>query len=140
MNDCLDVLAGCVATARFDRQRMREALARGFVDATEIADWLAARGVPFREAHHVAGRLVRACVERRVTLAELGLEELRAEHAAFDASVYEALDPEVAVERRALVGGPARARVREEIEALRARLAARGVDADALAADAGVRA
>lgn len=140
VNDCLDVLAGCVATARFDRERMREALARGFVDATEIADWLAARGVPFREAHHVTGRLVRACVERRVTLAELTLEELRAEHEAFDASVYEALDPEVAVERRALVGGPARARVRDEIEALRARLAARGVDTDALAADAGVRA
>ncbi len=131
VNDCLDVLAGCVASARFDRERMREALSRGFVDATELADWLAAKGVPFREAHHVTGRLVRACVARRITLGELSIDELRAEHEAFDESVYRALDPEVAVERRDLVGGPARARVSEEIAALRARLAARGVDVEA---------
>ncbi len=138
VDDCLDVLAGSIASARFDATAMREALARGFVDATEVADWLAARGVPFREAHHVTGRLVRRCIETRRTLAELSLEELRAEHPAFDASLYDALDPEVAIERRALVGGPARARVSEEIAALRARLAERGVDVDTTAESAGV--
>jgi argininosuccinate lyase len=127
IDDCLDVLSGALATARFDQTRMREALERGFVDATEIADWLAARGLPFREAHHVAGRLVRACVAAKKTLPELTLEELRSEHPAFDESVFTALDPEVAIERRSGIGGPARARVHEQIDALRARLAARGV-------------
>jgi argininosuccinate lyase len=127
VNDCLDVLRGSVASARFDAARMREALKRGFVDATEVADWLAAKGVPFREAHHVTGQLVRRCLDAGKTLSELTLEELREEHEAFDEDLFEALDPETAVERRDLTGGPARARVTEQIDALRARLAERGV-------------
>ena len=122
VGDCLDILRGCLASARFDSARMRAALREGFLDATEIADWLAARGVPFREAHHVSGRLVRRCIASGKTLSELSVGELREEHPAFDESVYPALDPEVAVERRDLVGGPARARVKAEIDALRARL------------------
>ncbi|MEQ8894897.1 MAG: argininosuccinate lyase [Sandaracinaceae bacterium] len=127
VNDCVDVLAGSIDTARFDAVRMRAALEHGFVDATEVADWLAARGVPFREAHHVTGRLVRRCVDAKKTLPELTLEELREEHEAFDETLFAALDPETAIERRALYGGPARARVAEQIEALAARLASRDV-------------
>lgn len=127
VNDSLDVLAGCIDSARFDAERMRAALVQGFVDATEVADWLAARGVPFREAHHVTGRLVKRCADRGITLADLSLDELREEHPSFDETVYAALDPDTAIERRALLGGPARARVSEEIDALRERLRARGV-------------
>ncbi|MEQ9078785.1 MAG: argininosuccinate lyase [Sandaracinaceae bacterium] len=127
VNDCVDVLAGSIDTARFDADRMRAALEHGFVDATEVADWLAAHGVPFREAHHVTGRLVRRCVDAKKTLPELTLEELREEHEAFDETLFAALDPETAIERRALYGGPARARVAEQIEALAARLASRDV-------------
>jgi argininosuccinate lyase len=129
----LAVLAGALATARFDAARMRAALARGFVDATEMADWLAAKGVPFREAHAVVGRLVSKCVASDSTLAELPLETLRAENAAFDEDVYRALDPEVAIERRDIVGGPAKKRVLAAIAELHARLGTRGVDADAIA-------
>ena len=127
VNDCVDVLAGSIDTARFDADRMRAALEHGFVDATEVADWLAAHGVPFREAHHVTGRLVKRCVDAKKTLPELTLEELREEHEAFDETLFAALDPETAIERRALCGGPARARVAEQIEALAARLASRDV-------------
>ncbi|GAB5541750.1 MAG: argininosuccinate lyase [Sandaracinaceae bacterium] len=127
VNDCVDVLAGSIDTARFDAVRMRAALEHGFVDATEVADWLAAHGVPFREAHHVTGRLVKRCVDAKKTLPELTLEELREEHEAFDETLFAALDPETAIERRALYGGPARARVAEQIEALAARLASRDV-------------
>jgi argininosuccinate lyase len=137
IDDGLDVLAGALATARFRAARMRAALIEGFVEATEIADWLAARGVPFREAHHVAGRLVAACVASGKTLPELSLDELRAEHASFDASIFEAIRIEVAIERRDVAGGPARARVAGEIAALRARLAARSIDPDADAASLG---
>ena len=127
VNDSLAVMTGAIATARFSADRMRAALARGFVDATELADYLASRGVPFREAHHVTGRLVARCVATDKTLAELSLDELRSEHGSFDEDVYEALDPEVAVERRDVIGGPAKARVSAEIAALRERLTARGV-------------
>jgi argininosuccinate lyase len=139
VNDCLDVLAGSIASARFDAPRMRAALVHGFVDATEVADWLAAKGVPFREAHHVTGRLVKRCIDAKKTLPELTLDELRAEHPSFDETLYRALDPEVAIERRASIGGPARARVAEEIAALRERLTARGVDVGHVAGSAGVR-
>jgi argininosuccinate lyase len=130
---CLLVMAGSLATARFDPKRMRRALAEGFVDATEIADYLAAKGVPFRHAHHVSGRLVRSATERGVTLADLSLAELRAEHDAFEEDVFRALDPETAIERRNLPGGPARNMVRAELALLRGRLAQRQLDVDRVA-------
>jgi argininosuccinate lyase len=138
IEDCLDVLAGALATARFCSERMRRALQEGFVEATEVADWLAARGVPFREAHHVAGRLVRRCVAAGKTLPELTLAELREEHPSFDETVFEAMRPEVAIERRDVLGGPAKARVLSAIAALEARLSAHGLAPRELARERGV--
>jgi argininosuccinate lyase len=128
----LIVLSGSLASARFDTNRMRKALGEGFVDATEVADYLVTKGVPFRNAHHVSGRLVRRAVDRGCTLAQLSLSELRTEHAAFDDDVYKALDPETAIERRAIVGGPARVMVQAELAALRKRLTERGVQVSEL--------
>jgi len=136
----LDVLTGAIATASFREDRMRAALRDGFLDATEVADWLASRGLPFREAHHVTGRLVAACVTKRCVLSELSLDEYRAEHPSFDITIYDALDMETAVERRDLPGGPARARVEAAIDELGARLAGREVSLDAVAASTGARA
>ncbi len=121
----LDVLAGALAEARFQPEAMRRALAAGFLDATEIADYLAARGVPFREAHHVAGRLVARALRAGKVLAELSLDELRSEHASFGEDLYAALAPETMVERRDVLGGPARAQVLAQLEMLERRLAAR---------------
>jgi argininosuccinate lyase len=136
---CLHIMAGSIAGARFDGARMRSALSRGFVDATELADYLSAKGVPFRDAHHIAGRLVRFAVAHDKTLSELSLHELRQESPAFDTDVYTALDPETAVERRRLPGGPARAMVEAELVELRARLQARGLDASEVARSFGAR-
>lgn len=122
---CLHILAGSLASARFDAERMRAALQQGFVDATELADYLTAKGVPFRDAHHVSGRLVRYAHAHAKTLSDLSLDELRAESIEFAQDVYAALDPETAVERRKLVGGPARAMVEAELVTLNARLRAR---------------
>jgi argininosuccinate lyase len=122
----LRVLAGAIDTAAFKADAMRRALREGFLDATEIADYLAAKGVPFRDAHHVAGRLVARAIRSGKVLMELTLAELREENGAFDADLFAALDPETIVERRNIVGGPARAQVRLQIEALRDRLIARG--------------
>jgi argininosuccinate lyase len=130
---CLHILAGSLASARFDAGRMRAALREGFVDATELADYLTAKGVPFRDAHHVAGRLVRYALAQGKTLSELSLPELQKESPAFTQDVYAALEPERAVERRQLPGGPAKAMVSAEIAALRARLSQRGLDATEIA-------
>ena len=125
VHDCLAVLSGAIASATFDKRRMADALQTGFLDATEVADWLALRGVPFREAHHVAGKLVQQAVQQGKTLSQLPLETYQAAHEAFDDTVFRALDMETAIERRDVPGGPARGRVAAAIAELRGRLQTR---------------
>jgi len=105
-----------IASLVFDTARMREAIDKGYLVATEVADYLVTKGVPFREAHDIAGHLVRVAVDRGVELAALSLAELRAAHPAFDPDLADWLDPVRAVDRRDLPGGPARGRVLAEIE------------------------
>jgi argininosuccinate lyase len=121
--DAVDTLDACLAVARgmidsleFDVARMRAAIDEGHLVATELADYLVTRGVAFREAHDVAGHLVRVATERRVELRALSLDDLRAVHPAFAADVADWLDPARAVDRRDLIGGPARNRVLIEID------------------------
>ncbi|MFA9470901.1 MAG: argininosuccinate lyase [Deltaproteobacteria bacterium] len=125
VHDCLAVLSGAIASATFDKRRMADALQSGFLDATEVADWLALRGVPFREAHHVAGKLVQQAVQQGKTLSQLPLATYQAAHEAFDDTVFRALDMETAIERRDVPGGPARGRVAAAIAELRGRLQTR---------------
>jgi argininosuccinate lyase len=133
VKDSLAVLAGALATAHFDARRMRDALAEGFLDATEVADYLVTLGVPFRDAHHVAGKLVARALAKGVSLPDLPLETFREEHESFDEDVYAALDMETAIERRDVLGGPKRSRVEAALVDLRTRLRALGVDIDAAA-------
>ena len=125
VHDCLAVLSGAIGSATFDKDRMAASLQEGFLDATEVADWLALRGVPFRDAHHVAGKLVHRAVREGKTLSQLPLEAYQEEHEAFDNTIFYALDMQTAVERRDVVGGPARGRVAAAIAELRGRLQAR---------------
>jgi argininosuccinate lyase len=119
---CLAVARGMVASLTFDTKRMRDAVDAGYLVATEVADYLVTKGVPFREAHDIAGHLVRVASGRGVELAQLTSEELRAAHASFGPDLGEWLDPARAVDRRDLVGGPARSRVVAEIERIEAEL------------------
>jgi argininosuccinate lyase len=112
----LEVARGMIATTTFDVARMRAAIGAGHLVATELADYLVSKGIAFREAHDIAGHLVRVADERGVELAALDLATLQAAHASFDADVVEWLDPARAIDRRDLVGGPARTRVVAEIE------------------------
>jgi argininosuccinate lyase len=84
-----------------------------------MADYLAAKGLPFRQAHEVVGRLVRYCLDRQQMLQELSLDELRTFSPLFDSDVYEAIALDAAVDRRQVRGGPARALVAERIKAIR---------------------
>jgi argininosuccinate lyase len=120
----LRVATGMIEALRLDEARLRAAVGEGHLVATELADYLVGKGVPFRDAHDVAGALVRKAIAGGVELGALALEELRAEHAAFAADVFDWLDPARAVDRRDVVGGPARARVLAEIERVAAALGA----------------
>jgi len=120
---CLRVAAGMIASLELDVDRLKLAVGEGHLVATELADYLVARGVPFRDAHDVAGTLVRKALEKGVELAGLSLDELRAVSPQFEADVYEWLDPSRAIDRRDVVGGPARARVTAEIDRIAAELA-----------------
>ncbi|MBK8997305.1 MAG: argininosuccinate lyase [Myxococcales bacterium] len=115
-------LTGAIASATFRRERMREALGAGHVCATDVADFLVSQGVPFREAHHIVGAIVKRAEEQGVQIGELSREELSKAHPALAGdAVAAALDPAEAVERRHVVGGPAKARVLEAISDARAR-------------------
>jgi argininosuccinate lyase len=107
---------------RPDRERMKEAAARGFSTATDLADWLARTlGLPFRRAHHLTGEIVKRAEARGCTLAELPLDELQAIEPAITQAVYEALEIDRSVASRTSFGGTAPARVREAAEAARKR-------------------
>ncbi|MGE0546568.1 MAG: argininosuccinate lyase [Kofleriaceae bacterium] len=121
---CLAVARGMIASLTFDVARMRAAVDQGHLVATEVADYLVTRGVAFREAHDIAGHLVRIASSRGIELAGLTLDELRAAHPAFDADIAQWLDPARAVDRRDLPGGPARARVIAELDRISTELAA----------------
>jgi len=125
VRDSAEVLADAVAALAFKRDRMRAALGAGFTVATEVADYLAAKGVPFRHAHEVAGKLVARALSEGKELAQLTLDAYREAHPLFGEDIFRALDPEVAVERRDLPGAPAKRRVVAAIADARARIEAR---------------
>jgi argininosuccinate lyase len=118
----LYALTGAIATAEWRRERLRAALDQGHLCATDLADFLVQQGLPFREAHHVVGALVREAETHNVQLGELPADVLVAAHASLVGDgLRSALDPAAAVERRSLLGGPARATVEKAIATARTR-------------------
>jgi len=122
---CLVATAGMVRDMRPDRARLRQAAARGFSTATDLADWLVrVLGMPFRRAHHLTGEIVKRAEAKGSTLAELPLDELQALEPAITQAVYEALEIDRSVASRTSFGGTAPARVREAAQAARRRFLA----------------
>jgi argininosuccinate lyase len=122
----LEVMAGALATLRVNVERMRSAAADPLLLATDLAEALVREGVPFREAHEAVGKIVAHCVEGQRDLRSLSQAELRLFHQAFRSDAAAIVSLELALEGRALPGGPARARVAEALDAAAARLAAEG--------------
>ena len=119
----LEALAGMMETVEFVPERMRAAAASGFSTATDLADWLVREAdVPFREAHHITGRAVKAAEERGCDLAELPLDVLRSIDARIDERVYGVLSVDASVRSRTSYGGTAPKRVREQIAAAKPKL------------------
>jgi argininosuccinate lyase len=119
---CLEAAERMLGALSFDRERLALAAADEFGAATDIADLLVRKGMPFREAHGVVGGLVREALEQGKTLSELTSEELGRHSDLLDDSYYEALRSERWLESKASFGGTASARVAEQLEAARAAL------------------
>jgi len=115
---CLGVLAAMVPKLRFNRERLQAAATRGFTLATELADYLSTRGVPFREAHGIVGEIVRHCLATGRQLEDLDLAELQRFSSSFGADVRSWLSAEAAVARRRAPGGTAPENIRKQLRRL----------------------
>jgi argininosuccinate lyase len=122
VRDSLAVTATVLRNIRLREGRARDAAAVGYMNATELADYLARRGVPFREAHEVAGRVVLSALSKGLELHELDLEELREFSPLVGEDVYDALSLEQTLATKAQAGGTAPARVAAALAAARASL------------------
>ena len=106
VKDCLTLFNGMVATMRFNKQAMEESAAHGFTNATDAADYLVGKGVPFRDAHGIIGRLVLYCLEKGVAIDALSREEFKKISPVFEEDIYEAVSLKTCVERRLTIGAP----------------------------------
>ena len=120
--DAHDTVAACVSmftpmleTASFNADNMAMSAKLGYTNATDAADYLVGKGMPFREAHEVIGKLVALCIEKRITLDELPLEEYKTLSDKFDGDIYDEIDVLTCVKKRKIVGGCAPEAVAEHI-------------------------
>jgi len=114
-HDCLAILGDMVPRVEFDGVNMKRALAAGYVLATDVADYLASKGMPFRDAHRVVGEIVAYCQSAGKELKDLSLAQWKKFDRHFDKDLFDWLDEEHAVDRRASPGGTSRRGVRKAI-------------------------
>ena len=122
---CLPVFSAMIGTMTVHPENMRRAAGRGFINATDCADYLTKKGMPFRDAYTTVGHLVALCGQKEKTLEELSLDELRSASPLFDEDVYDALKLENCMALRGSYGGPAVSETTRQIETVRAFTAAR---------------
>lgn len=119
---CLKTLDPMLATMRVIPENMRNAAAKGFINATDCADYLVKKGMPFRDAYKITGTLVHTCIEKGCTLETLPLEEYKKLTDNFDEDVYDAISLDTCVMQRKTAGGPAPESVKAQIEYVRNKL------------------
>ena len=122
---CLQVMTAMLSNMRFDREVMRAAALRGYATATDLADYLVRKGIPFRDAHAIVGKVIRSAQDQGVDLDELSLDVLRGFSSHIQSDVYDVLSLEGSIAARDQVGGTAPQQVREAIDRCRQRLAGR---------------
>ena len=106
VHDCLSVFTGMLSTITFNDAIMRDSAAKGFTNATDAADYLVRKGVPFRDAHGIIGQIVIYCDNNSKSIEECSLEELKRISDVFDEDVYSAISLKTCVEKRMTKGGP----------------------------------
>lgn len=114
--DCITLFTGMIKTMKFRRDRMAKSAMNGFTNATDAADYLVGKGVPFRDAHGIIGRLVLYCIEKDTSIDALSLEELRSISDKFDEDIYDAISLKTCVEKRLTIGAPGEKMMKQVIE------------------------
>ncbi len=123
VKNCIVLFTGMLDTIKFRKDRMAESAMRGFTNATDAADYLVGKGVPFREAHGIVGRLVLYCIEKNTSIDALPLAEMRTISNKFEEDIYEAVSLKTCVEKRLTTGAPGRAAMEKVLAVYREYLA-----------------
>lgn len=112
---CLSLFAGMMDTMKFNKDIMEKSAMNGFTNATDAADYLVTKGVPFRDAHGIIGKLVLYCIEKNISLGDLSIEEYKEASPVFEADIIEAVSLETCVQKRLTFGAPGRNAMKEVI-------------------------
>ena len=120
---CLRVFAPMISSMKALPANMKKAAQTGFINATDVADYLVGKGMPFRAAYKVSGQLVAECIEKETVLESLPLDVYRRYSELFEADVYNAINIEACAEKRNSAGGTGKESVQRQIEYVRKRLA-----------------
>ena len=125
MFDCIDTIkavlppfTGMIKTMTIRKDNMEAAALGGFTNATDLADYLVKKGLPFRETHAISGKLVHYCIENGISLLDVSLNKLKEFSPAFEEDVYDAISLKTCVEGRSLIGGPAPDTVKKYLDNL----------------------
>ena len=103
---CLALFNGMLATMKFNKEKMHDSANKGFTNATDAEDYLVNHGVPFRDAHGIVGRIVLYCLDKKIAIDDMSLDELKAICPVFEEDIYEAISMETCVNKRLTVGAP----------------------------------
>lgn len=115
LEECYKCATGMIETMRINPENMLKAAGQGFLAATDVADYLAKKGVPFRKAHEIAGHLVLLCEKHHCDLSDLSLEDFKAQSSLFDEDIMDVLDLKVIADARNTFGGTGRQPVEEQL-------------------------
>ncbi|MBQ9942350.1 MAG: argininosuccinate lyase, partial [Christensenellaceae bacterium] len=115
---CVKVFTGMIATVTFRKDNLYNTAGKGFTNATDAADYLVKKGLPFRDAHEILGRIVMHCEQVGKAIGDLSVAELKEFSPVFDKDVYENVSLEACVAKRTLPGGPAPSSVQTHIDAM----------------------
>ena len=121
--DAIDTVKGCIAlfngmvsTMKFNNEIMEVSAKNGFTNATDAADYLVNHGVPFRDAHSIIGRIVLYCIDKKISIDDMTLEELKQMSPVFEEDIYDAISLDTCVNKRLTIGAPGMAAMKDVIE------------------------
>ena len=129
---CLALFEGMIRTMKFNKEVMEKSATMGFTNATDAADYLVGRGVPFRDAHSIIGKLVLYCIDKNCSIDDMSIEELKEISPVFEEDIYEAISLKTCVEKRLTVGAPGPDAMRKVIEVQKEYLSKDWQDEDAI--------
>lgn len=113
---CLALFDGMIATMKLNKNKMEASAKQGFTNATDAADYLVNRGVPFRDAHGIVGQLVLFCIERNIALDDMTLEQYKEICPVFENDIYDAISMKTCVEKRNTIGAPGEIAMKQVLE------------------------